>query len=407
MQSDVKTGLALLHRGEAPGNPELLRALTVGVDFITDFWKEKYFEEYIAAGGSKIKFVTGGPGSGKTHLLQVLGVDAAECGCVTAAFSAKDVWIHDFKEIYAQVFDKADLLGCLAACGEKLVADMGFAPGEIPQGMTFADYLSAEGLLDGLTKRELRQQLGKLFLHNPLIDNNFGLACSLLTGGLLGYPLLEDHNQEQLLLWLGGDKAASLPALRRLGLFPCRITKYNARHMLRSLVEVLKLAGYGGLVVTVDDLEMLASRDSLAAIRYTKAKREDAYESIRELIDEIDTLRNVMFVFAFDRKLLEDELLGLKSYQALWMRIQNEIVSQRFNRFADIVDLDELAKQRYTEEVLLEMSARLAQALNAWGDVARPISGETAEALIAHTQFTQDSLPRQVNAATRGGVVCD
>lgn len=31
----------------------------VGINFLTDFLTEKYIREYIAQGGSKIKFVTG------------------------------------------------------------------------------------------------------------------------------------------------------------------------------------------------------------------------------------------------------------------------------------------------------------------------------------------------------------
>jgi hypothetical protein len=131
-------------------------------------------------------------------------------------------------------------------------------------------------------------------------------------------------------------------ALRKLGLSPSRITKYNARHMLRSLIEVIRLAGYKGLAVAVDDMDMLTETSSLEEIRYTKMRREDSYESIRELIDGIDTFSHFMVVFAFDKILLEDESKGLKSYQALWMRIQNEIVADRVNGFADIIDLDSI-----------------------------------------------------------------
>ena len=35
-------------------------------------------------------------------------------------------------------------------------------------------------------------------------------------------------------------------------------------------------------------------------------------------------MKNIMFVFAFERELLDHDSAGLKSYQALWMRIQNE-----------------------------------------------------------------------------------
>ena len=108
-------------------------------------------------------------------------------------------------------------------------------------------------------------------------------------------------------------------------------------------------------------MEILISRSSLEAVHYTKMKREDTYESIRQLIDDIDSMKNIMFVYAFDRELIDNENAGLKSYQALWMRIQNEIVGERFNRFTDMVDLDRLAAQEYSPEVIIAISESLAR----------------------------------------------
>lgn len=403
MQNDLSSAMALLRAGEPPGNRELLQKLSVGVDFVTDFWKEKYLDEYIREGGSKIKFVTGRRGSGKTHFLQLFTLRAEESNYLTVNCSVKEMWLHDFKEIYTRILNSLDFPDILRRCGDRVAEGMGFGREELPEGIGFVDYLSGEGLLDPITKREIRTQLGALFLQNPWIENNFGVVCSLITGGLLGYPSLEEHNKELLLLWLRGDKTVPLPALRRLGLSPCRITKYNARHMLRSLLEVIKLAGYAGLIVTIDELEMLMSKNSLEEIRYTKLKREDAYESIRELIDEIDSLKNVMFLLAFDTKLLENETEGLKSYQALWMRIQNEVVSGRLNRFTDILDLDILAKQRYTSQTAMEMSEKLAAAMNRSDSEIHPIDGQLAEELTSRTQFAAVSLPLKVNMATIGG----
>jgi len=112
-----------------------------------------------------------------------------------------------------------------------------------------------------------------------------------------------------------------LSLLRSLGLSPSRITRYNARHMLRSLVEVLCQGGYTGLVVLVDDVETLLGRSSESQLRYTKMRREDTYESIRQLIDEIDSLRNIFFVFGFDRGLFDDERAGIKSGCGFRMRL--------------------------------------------------------------------------------------
>lgn len=393
----------LLSAGKAPVDGKLLLQLSVGINFITDFWQKRYLEEYIPEGGSKIKFVTGRAGSGKTHLLNYTAMTARKEGFVTVGFSARDIWIHDFKEIYSQVFCQCDILECLRLCSLQIIRNLGFVPDEIPAGMTFMDYLSQKDLGDAITRREIRLQLKSMFLENPVIDNNFALACSLLTGGILGHPLLEDQNRQMLLSWLEGDRSLKLSSIRGLGLSPVRITKYNARHMLRSLAEVIRMAGYSGLFITVDNLEILLSRSSLEPIHYTKLKREDTYESIRQLIDDIDTMKHIMFVFAFDRELLDNDSAGFKSYQALWMRIQNEVVGERFNRFTDIVDLDRLAAQEYTPQILMEMSERLADTYTELGGFARPITLETCRSLIEQAKNGSISLPRLVNMATLGG----
>ncbi len=332
-----------------------------GIDFLTDFWKEKYLCEYIRDGGSKIKFVTGRSGSGKTHVLRLMSELARENGYKVVRFSAKDIWMHDFREIYVEIMDQCDIMECLQAASRCVIREMGYDPMEIPEDMKFIDYLSQHGAGDPVTRREIRTQLRVFFLDNPLLDNNFALACSMLTGSILGYPILEDQNRELLLAWLKSDRTVKLSQLRTLGFYPTKITRYNARNMLRSLAEVIHMGGYSGLFVAIDDMEILISRSSLEAVHYTKMKRDDTYESIRQLIDDIDSMHHIFFVYAFDRALIDNENAGPKSYQALWMRIQNEIVGERFNRFADMVDMDRLAAQEYTPEIIVAISESLSR----------------------------------------------
>lgn len=402
-ETQEETPYMQLARGKAPDDSVLLREVSAGISFLTDFWQEKYLREYIKEGGSKIKFVTGQKGSGKSHLLKLTAVLAEQENYVTAAFSAKEIWMHDFREIYIEILRQCDLLECLRRCSYKIIENCGFDYQDVPENMAFMDYLAQNDLADAITRREIRLQLKSMFLENPLIDNNFALACSLLTGGILGHPLLEEQNKELLLGWLEGDRSVKITSLRSLGLSPSRITKVNARHMLRSLAQVIHMAGYAGLLVTVDDMEILLSRSSLELIHYTKLKREDTYESIRQLIDDIDSLKNIMFVFAFDRELLDNDNAGIKSYQALWMRIQNEIISRRFNRFTDIVDMDRLAAQEYTVDVVMEMSAKLADAAEKSGIPAKAIDREKAEEILARSKVGTAAVPGLVSQATLGG----
>lgn len=371
--------------------------LTCGIQFLTDFWREKYLQEYIRSGGSKIKFVTGRPGSGKTHFLHLAGSIAREENYKTVSFSAREIWMHDFREIYLEIFRQCDIMECLVHVSHYLIQEMGFDYQDIPEGMRFIDYLSQNGMGDALTRREIRSQLKTIFLDNPMLDNNFALACSMLTGSILGYPILEEQNKELLLAWLEGDRTVKLSQLRSLGFYPSRITRYNARHMLRSLAEVIRMGGYSGLFVAIDDLEILTSRSSLEPVHYTKMKREDTYESIRQLIDDIDSMKNIMFVYAFDRELIDNENAGLKSYQALWMRIQNEIVGEHFNRFSDMVDLDRLAAQEYTPEVIIAISQSLAS-LPESVRIA-PLNLEKAEAVLRRAHTGAVGIPRLIQLA--------
>ena len=374
--------------------------LTCGVAFLTDFWQEKYLQEYIRNGGSKIKFITGRQGSGKTHFLRLMTAIAKEENYKTAQFSAKDIWLHDFKDIYVEILQQCNIMGCLEAVSHQLIEQLGFNFQDIPEGMRFIDYLSQNDSSDAITKREIRSQLRRIFLDNPLMDNNFALACSMLTGSILGYPVLEEQNKELLLAWLEGDRSIKLSQLRALDFYPSRITKYNARHMLRSLAELVHMGGYSGLFVTIDDVEILTSRSSLEAVHYTKVKREDTYESIRQLIDDIDSMKNIMFVYAFDRELLDNENAGVKSYQALWMRIQNEIVGERFNRFADMIDMDQLAAQEYTPDVIVAMSESIASAQN--NTMVSPLDREDAEQLIERARMGAVGVPQLIWMTMQG-----
>lgn len=370
-----------------------------GIRFLSDFWAEHYLKEYIREGGSKIKFVTGRPGSGKSYFLRLMKEEAEQMGYLTASFSATETWLHDFKEIYLEILNQCDIMQCLKKCADQIVASMGYDPAEIENGRTFLDMLSAQGLGDALTRREIRLQLRNMFLQNPLMDNNFAITCSLLTGSILGHPILEQQNQELLLGWLSGDKTVKLSLLRALGLSPARITKYNARHMLRSLAEVIRLGGHPGLLVLIDDLEILQSRTGMEGIHYTKLRREDTYESIRQLIDDIDSLRGIFFIFAFDRILMDNDNVGLPSYQALWMRIQNEIVGERFNRFTDIADMDALAYQAYTPEYLVAMFGNFTKMAQETVLENGVLTADTARKLIEDSRYAGIGIPALVREA--------
>ena len=389
-----------IREGKAPRSEYELGEMTVGIDFLSGFLQDRYLKEYIKEGGSKLKFVTGRKGSGKSHLLYVMEYLAKRESYKTAFFSANDVWLHDFKEIYLETMRQCDIMAVMEDCAKVIIRKMGYEPDDMEEGSTFMDYLSEIGEADPINKRQLRLLIKEMFWDNTRLDNNFALACGLLCGSVLGHPALEEQNRDIILRWLHCDKTVRLLQLRPLGMSPNRINKYNARHMLRSLSEVIHMGSHAGLVVLIDDMEVLLRKNQTEGIRYTKMRRDDTYESIRQLVDEIDSMNNIMFFFGFDRVLMDDESAGLKSYQALWMRIQNEVVGERFNRFSDILDLDRLSAEIYDESALCEMSEKLAWMASENHHAASPIRIEQARELIASSRTNSIGLPLAQNRLT-------
>ena len=377
---------------------------TTGLSPLTDFVTAHYLRDYIPRGGSKMKFVTGRSGSGKTHFLQAMLQDARANGFLTVSFSARDVWLHDFKEIYLEILRQCDIESIMEGCARQIITEMGYDPSQIEEGKNFMDHLSERGEADPISRGEIRGLLRKYFTKNPMLDNNFASCCSLLTGGILGHPVLEASSKEMILAFLHGDKTIKLAQLRALGLSPSRITKFNARHLLRSLAQVVHLGGWSGVMIFIDDLEMLMNRAAGSAMRYTKLRRNDAYESIRQLIDDIDNMQYIMFLFGADRSLMDDENVGMKTYQALWLRVQNEIVSTRFNKFSDILDMDRYAQEFYTEEVLAEMSGKMAKALADRGVQAKALEAEEIPELTERARFGGIGLPYLVRHAVTSGL---
>ena len=396
-EAKAKTDWQRIERGEAPVEEYTLGELSVGIGFLAEFLKTKYLEEFIADGGSKIKMVTGRRGSGKSHLMNMLLLMAKNESYITAKFSAKDIWLHDFKEIYLEIIRQCDIEKLLYDCADQLIKEMGYDPKDVAKGQTFMDYLSERGEADPINKRELRNQIRKMFLDNPCMDNNFAQCMSLIVGSILGHPILEAQNKQLLLGWLHCDMSVKLLQIRSLGLSPNRINKFNARHMLRSLTEVIRLGGHSGLVISIDDMEILLNRSNMNPIHYTKMRREDSYESIRQLIDEIDSMHYLMFLFGFDRELMDNENFGLKSYQALWMRIQNEVIGERFNCFADMIDLDRLGNEIYTEDALFEMSDKLFRLVKENDADAERLEIEDIRKLIERARFESIGLPLALN----------
>jgi len=143
-----------------------------------------------------------------------------------------------------------------------------------------------------------------------------------------------------VLQWLYGE-------LRRIGalrqtFITARITRHNGRAMLRSLCRWLKLCGRQGLCASLDIRQLGKTSVAVAdGIRYSPAAVLDAFEVLRQVVDDSEHFAGLLLVVLADRTLIADDTKrSLDAYLALKMRIWSDVRPEgRDNPLAPLVVL--------------------------------------------------------------------
>ena len=397
---DRKGTMVELQCGRTPnGNKEILRTLTVGLDKVSSFIRREYFASYITEGGSKIKFLMGKKGSGKTHLLALMSADAEEEGFLSICLDAQSILLSDMTNLYLALYRSIDFEDLSSRIAQSIMRSLGYDY-NMEEGKSAMDWLSDRGEQSVMARQELRSEVRRSITSNKELDHNFAQILSLKVSEKLGILTLDEELDSLSDDWLNAEKSVKVAKLRSFGLAGYKINKTNARRMLKSLGEAVHIAGYTGLFVSLDNLQNIVSTSSLEEVKYTKMKRDDAYEVIRQLIDDIDVFRYFFLILSFDRILVDHEKWGMKSYQALWLRVQNEIVSGRVNLYNDLLDLDNINPEILVPQSVMEMSHRLTELFRSENFSAHEVTREEAEAILKESKFGSVSIPLLTNKYT-------
>ena len=139
--------------------------------------------------------------------------------------------------------------------------------------------------------------------------------------------------------WLRGE-LRQVSALRDALIFQ-KISRHNARHMLFSLAHWLKVNGGNGLVLNLDISRYKVSvrpKDPDNSFYYSVPATLDAYEVLRQFIDGTDELESCFIAVVASQEFLDDERRGLNRYDALKLRISDEVHDKhRQNPFAPLI----------------------------------------------------------------------
>jgi hypothetical protein len=368
----------------------------VDVGGMEQFWRQWYLHGFVDLGVGKVKFIKGRAGSGKTHFLRHLGIVSQTDHYAVVSIDANETRLVAIDELYRAISSRVAWEDLIDLCAHSLITDvLGYLDFNlsVPEFMQWA--VQTHGRSQAILTTDIRDETDKwirsLDLHYEWIHPIRSLILRRITG--------ESGNEDAVYRWLQGHKLSSHER-RDIGV-AAAIDRRNARAMLLSLAVFVHAAAHRGLIVLIDNADVMARGVRTEGIPYyTRGSRDQAYEMLRELIDESHQSAYLFFVIAGNPDLYENQKTGYPSYPALWARIQSEIVTTQLNRFADFMDLDALWHSNRDDQ---------ARLFDTWRNMAQHVQLEPTTLDITDTLpvVELDSVRRTVVKAlmdNRGGM---
>jgi hypothetical protein len=301
-----------------------------------------YIQTYVKAGASAVKFVVAAESETRMSLRQSLRRVAE-----TNGFQAFDLdgsltklhFIHFlFQEIARQIDWDALADDYLKLCltGLNLSVIPTTFPADLDQ-LAEANGTSRDSLANRLSS-SLRADL----VEDYAMSHEFRMAMLHLCLGRIdrkGAPV--SAHRPTIVRWLRGD-VQQISTLKDAKVFE-KVGRNNARHILVSVAHLLRKIGRNGTLICLDISRYLASNrfeTRTAGYYYTPASVVDLYEMLRQFVDDQGSMEGVFIVVFATPQLLSDSYRGVNRYQALKMRILDDVrVQSRQNLLAPLVSL--------------------------------------------------------------------
>jgi hypothetical protein len=344
--------------GLPPEDPDTLLNVSVDPADMFAFWRAHYLSRFILNGGSKVKWIRGEEGAGKTHALYRVLLDAEALGYLSVYLDAGATPLRGMLELTTAVLGRLNRNRVVTALAAAVVRDLGYDPGALPGDVSAVDGIISRHHRDRVSLlRDLREAVD-LRLGREDLDPNLRAAVAVAVQQQLGVAVT---GSDVLDAWFLGERVPKRQ-LAILGMSQS-LTRLNARAMLQGWAALARAAGLGGLVIAVDRFEQVVAAREEGRPYYTPLRRNETYEMLRQLIDDGDRLPGLFFVVAARPALFEDPKRGIPSYPALQERLRTEVDAARINRFQDAIDWEALFDN--DPEALNALAARWAAALGA------------------------------------------
>jgi hypothetical protein len=259
-----------------------------------------------AAGEGVFKFLRGGYGCGKTFMARLAMLDAQERGFATSfvVVSDNDLHFYKFDDVYRKVVQELATSTCPRGALNDIV-DRWIATVENSLIAGGEDESSA-----GFDRKVAKR------MDEEIASKTEGKAPEDLARVLRTVFALKQEGKVQaagsLLSWLSGSPNVAASEKSAAGI-KGTITSQTAMDYLHGILEIVKAAGYKGLVIVIDEAETI--------LRMRTDVRGKSLNGIRQIIDAADRYKGLLWVFTGTPDFF-DTNRGVKGLQPLHDRIQ-------------------------------------------------------------------------------------
>jgi len=283
--------------------------------------EREYLAEFVPSGGASTKFA----------ILDGMAIDRAASqlralgqlhGLLTVPIDARRTRIHMMHELFFAISRALPWDNLIQRYLETLFAANAYSWPRPGEGMALADLATAFAVAPALLARHLDQWLTAELWQDRRLAQDFRTAMLFLC-----LSRVEPDSAElatPVLQWLHGEKVAA-GALRKADI-SVRISRTNARAMLVSLCHFLRKAAVPGLMMVLDVRQLSRPGAEEGLLRYSPAAVMDAYEVMREIIDDAEHLPGLFTAVLADAELATgDPRRSLSQYAALQMRVWPDV----------------------------------------------------------------------------------
>ena len=321
--------------------------------------KAAYLQEFIRRGGSSVKFVVVEEAQDTKAVVSGVGNLAQEEGFLTIEADSRQTKVQLIDLLFHEIAKQVDWGALAFECVQKLFQENDRKIPDQREACSWAFLASLNNCDEATIQRDVNSWLEGHLFQDFAMSREFRLAMIQLCVSQLDPAGRQSKEVGAIQSWLRGE-LRQMSALKKLLIFQ-KVTRSNARDLIGSFAHWVRLLGKPGVVLTIDISAFMSkkSKNATQGLSYSPSAVMDAYEMLRQFIDSSDDIEGLLLVVVTPKTFLSDQRLGLNRYEALKLRIWDDVRDKfRQNPFAPMIRLTDALDQFEESRLVARVGTR-------------------------------------------------